>query len=289
MSRYRISLLVAAALLAASPRSFGADTTDARPRDIQRLQEDLANLDVQLASLEAGDRRADDFRTRGEEIKEEAIYVKVAVRKNQAAGREGTGIALSEVQDLQRAIRSLGDDIEKAFGGGSAPGRDVTLAEGTQIQVRLDTGLSSKTARLEDRFEASVVEPVQQGEDLVIPAGSRVRGVVKGVEPAHLPAQSGRLDLQFDALFLDEQRLDIVGSVSSVGQQKTSDTAKKAGIGAVLGGVLGGLLGGKDGAIVGVVLGGGGAVAGTKGKDVELPAGTVLTVRLDRPLTLPRD
>ncbi|MCG6922678.1 MAG: hypothetical protein LJF15_16560 [Acidobacteria bacterium] len=53
-----------------------------------------------------------------------------------------------------------------------------------------------------------------------------------------------------------------------------------------MGGVLGGILGGKKGAIAGILVGGGGAVAATKGDDVELPAGTVLTVRLERPLII---
>ena len=59
-------------------------------------------------------------------------------------------------------------------------------------------------------------------------------------------------------------------------------------LGAVIGGVLGGLLGGKKGAIAGILIGGGGAVVATEGEDVDLPAGTVLTVRLDRPLVIAR-
>jgi hypothetical protein len=53
--------------------------------------------------------------------------------------------------------------------------------------------------------------------------------------------------------------------------------------------VLGGILGGKKGALLGVIVGGGGAVAATKGDDVELPAGTIVTLRLDRPLEVPRE
>lgn len=63
---------------------------------------------------------------------------------------------------------------------------------------------------------------------------------------------------------------------------------QKAGIGAVLGGVIGGIVGGRTGAIADLVLGGGGAVVATKGDDVELPAGAVLAVRLERPLVVPR-
>ena len=64
------------------------------------------------------------------------------------------------------------------------------------------------------------------------------------------------------------------------------EKAEKAGIGAVLGGVLGTILGGKKGAIIGVVVGGTGGVAASKGEDVSLPAGTILVLSLERPLTV---
>jgi len=266
--------------------TFGAEVRDeARARDLQRLQDDAKNLDAALDALEPGDPKTTEFRTRGEEIREEVIYLKVKMRKHERDGAES--VAWTEVQDLQRSIRDLHEDIEASFGQSE---RTLRLAEGTEIHVRLETALSSKTARIEDRFEASVVDPVRHGGDVAIPAGARVRGVVQSVEPAHRPSKEGRIELQFDALYLDRTRFEIRGTVVSLGEKQTSgETAKKAGIGAVLGGVLGGLLGGKDAAIVGVVLGGGGAVAGTKGDDVELPAGALLSVRLEKPPEIPRD
>jgi hypothetical protein len=38
--------------------------------------------------------------------------------------------------------------------------------------------------------------------------------------------------------------------------------------------------------MAGILIGGGGTIAATEGKDVELPAGTVLRVRLDSGLNL---
>jgi hypothetical protein len=62
--------------------------------------------------------------------------------------------------------------------------------------------------------------------------------------------------------------------------------AGKIGIGAAVGAIIGGIIGGGQGALTGILIGGGGVVAATEGKDVELPAGTVLRVRLDAPLTI---
>ena len=282
------TVLALAALAAAgavsSLHAQGGD--DARPRDIQRLQEDLQNLDEELRGLDAGDREAERFRSRAEEIREETIYLKVKMRKHERAGREGTGVSYDEVSDLHRSIRDLREDVEAAFGGRQA-GRELRLSEGTEFAVRLDQGVSSKTARREDRLEASVAEPVRADGRLALPAGTRIRGIVRNVEPAERPSKEGRLELEFDAVYLDRERVAMLGRVTALGEGGVGKDAGKAGIGAVLGGVLGGILGGKEGAIVGVVLGGTGAVVGTRGEDVTLPAGSVVRVRLVKPLVLP--
>lgn len=274
--------------LSVLPGTAVADARDdARPRDIQRLQEDLNNLDEDLRALEPGDPKADSFRQRAEEIREETIYIKVKLRRHQRAGAEGTGVSSEEVAALRRSIADLRDDMDRAFGQDERR-RDVRVPEGTQFTVRLDERLSSRTARREDRFEASVFRPVRAEGVLAIPAGTRIRGIVREVEAAQRPSKGGKLDLDFDALYLDRERLDMRARVVSISEGDSGDTAGKAGIGAVLGGILGGILGGQKGAIVGILVGGTGAVVATKGEEAELPAGTILTVRLERPLVLPR-
>ena len=64
--------------------------------------------------------------------------------------------------------------------------------------------------------------------------------------------------------------------------------AAKIGAGAGVGAILGAILGGGKGALAGILIGGGGVLAATEGKDVDLPAGTVLRVRLDSDLHLAR-
>ncbi len=59
-----------------------------------------------------------------------------------------------------------------------------------------------------------------------------------------------------------------------------------AGAGAGVGGVIGGLLGGVKGAVLGAVIGAGGAIAATDGKDIELPAGSMVRIRLDSAATV---
>jgi hypothetical protein len=281
----RTVALTLLACLSASLPAVGQFRDEARPRDLQRLQQDLANLDEDLQGLEEGDGRSEEFRRRAEDIREEVIYLKVKMRRQQSAGREGTGVLYDEVVDVQRSIRDLRADLERAFGG--AHGREARLPAGTEILVRLEEGLSSKTARVEDRFEASVFHPVRADGWVAIPAGMAVRGTVKYVEAARRPSKEGRLELAFNTLYLDRERVDFRGHVVGLGDSGDSKKVGKAGVGATLGGILGAILGGGKGAVIGGVLGGGGAVVGTKGDDVDLPAGAILTVVLDRPLVIP--
>ena len=280
--------LAAVTVLFLAAGSIAAQSRDeARPRDLQRLQDDLENLDAALRPLEPSDGKAEEFRRRAEEIREETVYLKVKMRRHQRGDREGTGVSYEEVQEVRRSVLDLQADIDRAFAGGE---REVRLPEGTEIVLRLDDPLSSRSARPEDRFEASVFRPVRASDRLAIPAGTRVLGTVRDVERAQRPSKAGRLELDFDTLYLDRERLDLRGRVVSVSEDDRGDgpgTAGKAGIGATLGAILGGVLGGTKGALIGILVGGTGAVAGTKGQEVELPAGTIVRIRLERPLVLP--
>src|SRR5919106_1772238 len=55
---------------------------------------------------------------------------------------------------------------------------------GQQMDVRLQSALSSATATAEQRFEATTAVDLMQGDSVLIPAGSTVRGVVRSVDPA---------------------------------------------------------------------------------------------------------
>jgi YVTN family beta-propeller protein len=81
----------------------------------------------------------------------------------------------------------------------------------------------------------------------------------------------------FNAKSKDTTAIDVAGP-DSHGRDAAIIGGSTVG-GAILGGILGGGGGAKKGAIVGV-LGGTGAVLATRGKDVEIPAGSNWTVRV---------
>ncbi|MBN2369506.1 MAG: hypothetical protein JXO72_03385 [Vicinamibacteria bacterium] len=286
------ALLLSACALVWCHATLGAaqsgEAEEAKPRDLQRLQDDLLNLDEELQRLDPETSGAEEFQKRAEEIREETTYLKVKMRRHRQAGMEGTGVDRGEIANLRLTIDDLRDDIEQAS---RAEAREARVPEGTEILVTLEEALSSKLNRVEDGFEMSVHQSVRAQDTIAIRAGTRARGTVRYAEPAQHPSRSGRLELNLDWIEVEKTRIDLKGRIVAVGAQteKGLGTGEKAGIGAVLGGVLGGILGGKKGVLTGVLLGGGGAIVATKGDEVELPAGTILTYRLDREIVVPRE
>jgi hypothetical protein len=282
-----LALAGLALALATSALPAAAQTTDTLRQDLQRLQDDLVNLDDSLAALEASHPREAELRARADRIRDRVDRLAADIQGNAGAVRTASA---EEIRSLRRDINTLRRDVDAAAGrrlGGVA----ATLPEGTAIDMRLEQALSSDTARLEDRFEATVAVPVrdEQGR-VVIPAGTRVRGIVAAVQDAERPAKPGRLDLSFDTIYLDDRTATpLRGRLVSVKENlDRSETGKRAGIGAVVGGILGSIIGGTEGAIIGVVLGGAGGVVATPGEEVSLPSGTILTVNLDQPLQVRR-
>ena len=158
---------------------------------------------------------------------------------------------------------------------------------GQELDVRLQASLSSETSTVEQRFEATtVVDLMQNGRELV-PAGSIVRGVVADVKRPGRIDRRGSITLSFDQLEVRGRQYPMRALATQVFESGgIREEAGTAGAGAGVGAVVGGLLGGLQGAIVGAVIGAGGAVVATEGKDIHLPAGSIVRIRLDSPVTL---
>ena len=137
------------------------------------------------------------------------------------------------------------------------------IPAGQELDVRLGTTLSSKTAKVEQRFEATTVADVTQNGMALIPAGSVVRGVVSGVDPAGRLDRAGSLTLSFDEVTVRGRSHPMRAMATNVFES---------------GGIR------EEGGTAGI--GAGGAIAATEGKDIELPAGSIIRIRLDSPVTV---
>jgi len=101
-------------------------------------------------------------------------------------------------------------------GASSAPAQTrVVLPAGTVIIVNTAQPLQSATAKTGETFETTVVDSVGADEYTVIPAGSRIRGLVS-VARAATRRESGVIEVVFDRLmFPDGSSVKITGKLTS--------------------------------------------------------------------------
>lgn len=159
------------------------------------------------------------------------------------------------------------------------------------IGIRLDTALSSKTTRVEDKVTARVARDVMADGRTAIPAGAQLEGTVTLVERGGNFRQRARLGVRFTSILLaDKTRLPIeTETIFRDGESPTGEATSKIGAGAVVGAMIGAMIGGKKGAAIGSAAGvGGGTAAVMAGgpNDATLEAGTQLTVRLTSEVTV---
>ena len=167
---------------------------------------------------------------------------------------------------------------------GTEPG---VIPVGHALDVRLQSTLSSETAEVEQRFEATTAADVTQDGRVLVPAGSVVRGIVAGVDRAGRIDRTGRLTLRFDRITARAREYPIRATATQVFEsQGIQGEARTIGTAGAVGAIVGGIIDGLSGAVIGAIVGSGGVIAATEGKDVTLPAGTIVRIRLDTRLEI---
>src|SRR3984893_7016893 len=168
--------------------------------------------------------------------------------------------------------------------------KEVTLAAGTVITVRLASTLESKTSNTGDHFNATVATPVELGGKGVF------RKAIEVLAKLAEAVQQGRfkgaavLRLVLETVTLNKDRYDVqTSSVSRSLKCKGKRNETFSGGGAGGGALIGGLAGGGKGALIGAALGAGAGTAGaayTGEKEIVLPAESTLSFKLTEPLTI---
>ncbi|MGA2347825.1 MAG: hypothetical protein ABSF93_17580 [Candidatus Sulfotelmatobacter sp.] len=174
---------------------------------------------------------------------------------------------------------------------------------GTALMVRLDTTLATFSNHVGDPFQGKVTQAVVVNGSTLIPVGSTVEGRITKVSEPRRIAGKPSLGILPEAVilptgeryFLDATLIDtnIHGTdVNSEGQFKGFGHDRRdqleVGGGTAGGMLIGGLVGGPVGVLVGGAIGAGGTTTHwlTKHRSAILPAGTELTLELNRPLTM---
>jgi hypothetical protein len=195
------------------------------------------------------------------------------------------GVADVRTPDLQAAASQ---PIERA----AARTREVTIPAGTLLRVRLQNSVGTDYSRVEDPVNASLVNPIVVGGRTVIPAGSAVGGSVTQARRSGKVKGRAQLAMRFYSITPagdDERyRMTTRSWVRTAPATKAKDAAK-IGIPAAGGAIIGGLVGGKKGAGIGAAAGGGAGTAvvlSTRGEEVRVGRGAIVSVRLTAPLTV---
>jgi hypothetical protein len=164
-----------------------------------------------------------------------------------------------------------------------------TVAAGTNVTAALQTPISTASAQVGQPISLRTTEAIRSGGRVVVPAGSTVRGRVTHVRSAGRVKGGAELTLRFHEITTPGgQTLAVTADpFRAVTKGSGKQSAAIIGGGAAAGGIIGGVAGGKDdilpGAAIGGILGTGVAVA-TKGKQIVLPEGTRLAIRLAEPV-----
>jgi hypothetical protein len=188
------------------------------------------------------------------------------------------------------------------------------VIQGTQVHLTLLSGINSAVSKDGDPFVAIVAEPVYLGSQLLLPAGTRVNGIIGTVEKArHFSVFRGQayMNLTFRSIEVESRLIPVQMSIVTIEQPHGQAEGKrrkdvKIEEGQVVqekhdvkGDIVGGAIGTGGGTLIGVVFsnvarGFGFGLAGSaayivtrKGKDLDLPAQTGMLVRMDNTITVP--
>lgn len=172
---------------------------------------------------------------------------------------------------------------------------EYTVGQGTRFQVTLDQELSTKYSAVGDLFTTTTLAPLMDGDQVVIPAGTKIRGEVTQAQASGGSGKPATLTVKFDNFTVEGKTYPISlsiaeATVETVGRDDTGDKALKIGAGAAAGALVGQLIGKNTGAtLAGAAVGaaaGTGLQMATEDVDAIIREGTQMTVETDAPVTV---
>lgn len=161
----------------------------------------------------------------------------------------------------------------------------ATVPAGTALKVAVDVALNTETAKQGDPWSGTIKEAVTIGSAAPFPAGSVVHGVVSSVKSAEKGSRAFFV-LRVTSIEANGRTHELGATADSM----IAGSTTKRNVGAIAGGAAAGALLGKaiggsgKSAVIGGVLGGAaatGAVAASKGFQVEVKQGQEVVFHVD--------
>ncbi len=168
----------------------------------------------------------------------------------------------------------------------------ITIPAGERVSVRMIDSIDSARNQTGQVFRASLYAPLSSRGRVIVPAGASVSVVLAEAKDAGRIKGQSQLEVRLSRLQYQGRSYRINSSIyEEQGKARGKQSIERTGIGAAAGAVIGAIAGGGKGAAIGSAAGGG-AGAGyqlfTHGQQVKIPSESVLTFRLEAPLTVYR-
>lgn len=209
-------------------------------------------------------------------------------RANSAAAPNGG----SSAADKSAAASGSTAASATRAGAKGATVREITLPAGTHLPIVLETTVGSDISKVEDPVRAHLTRAIDVQGTTVLPEGSRLSGVVTDATRSAKVKGRAHVAVRFDTLVPagedDRYQID-TSAVARIAASTKKKDALEIGGGAAGGALIGALIGGGKGAAIGSAAGGGAGTAivlSTRGKEIHLPRGAAMTLKLEKPLTV---
>ena len=269
-------LLVPAALVALVLAACGK-----KPAEEPLAAEDPA---AQAAADEAAERAAKE-----EELARREAELALREKEKELADREAALAKASAPKPAPKPAPVAAAPKPKPKPVATGP-KDYVVPAGTSISVQLPAEISTKTAKVGQRVSGNLTNDIVVDGKTVAKAGALVQGsVTEVISGSNSIGGKPTLGLTFDNITFEGGDRPVNAKIRQVAKKsdKGRDTAKIAG-GAVAGGVVGHQIDSDKGKIIGALIGAAAGTAAAKktGQEVVLPAGTVVGMTLESPVTV---
>ncbi|HET9995148.1 MAG TPA: hypothetical protein VFQ18_07070 [Candidatus Acidoferrum sp.] len=200
----------------------------------------------------------------------------------------------SQVQNVElSSARNTAYRQARNNGSSNNDNQPELLPAGTQLVILTNEAIDSKTAASNQLYSGQVDQDViDNTNELIVPKGSPAQLIIRTVSSGGVTG-TPEITLDIQSITVQGRRYNVTTTdlkqKGRGGLGANTRTAEMVGGGAVIGTIIGALAGGGKGAAIGAAVGaagGAGTQVLTKGKQVIIPAETVLKFRLDQDVTL---
>jgi hypothetical protein len=252
-------------------------------------EDPLAAADDPAAAQAAADEAA-DLQARQEELARREAELALKEKEKELADRESALAKASAPKAAPKPVAAAPTPSKPKPTPVAAGPKNYVVPSGTSLSVQLPAEISTKTAKVGQRLTGNLTNDIVVDGKVVARAGTPVQGsVTEVISGSKTIGGKPTLGITFDSLTFEGGDRPINARITQVADKsdKGGDTAKIAG-GALAGGVVGHQIDSDKGKVIGALIGAAAGTAAAKktGKEVVLPAGTVVGMTLESPVTV---